>query len=250
LVETADRHPDLRVVVKLRGDQGEAQTHAEKHPFDALLAELEHRPSNLVVDRGAMSSALARARGLATVSSTAAIEAVAAGIPVIALDDFGVGPDLINTVFEGSGLLASSERLLAARFAHPHPEWFDDNYFHGGSERPGSGTSFDELVALADLRDRGELALRRQFRGTLGGALRRVWDRKRALGPFDRSAAGVLALAVGLPLRLVVLAARAVRRLVVPTSGATEAHFPRSRAPGPADAGATSDRVAPPLGLR
>ncbi len=215
IAETARRHPHRRVVVKLRGVRGEPQTHVEKHPFDVLIDDLERRPPNLVVDRGSMAAALSRAGGLVTVSSTAAIEAVAAGIPVIALDDFGVAPELINTVFDGSGLLASSARLLAGIFAHPSPEWLDDNYFHPAAE----ARWLDDIVSLVDLNDRGLLPLRPQFKGTLGGVLRRVWDRKRALGPFDTSFAGMLALAVGQPLRMAVLALRAIRRAVRGSGG-------------------------------
>lgn len=210
LEETARRHPELRVVVKLRGAKGEPQTHAEKYPFDVLLAARSGTPQNLVIDRGPMSRALASAAGLVTVSSTAAIEAAAEGVPVIALTDYGIGPDLINTVFEGSGLLADSSALLDARFAHPKASWLDDNYFHPReSEDWVSGI---EVLVLEHRRS--PLPLRRQFRGTLGGSLRRVWDRKRALGPFDRSIAGALALGIGRPLRWAVLALRAAGRLM------------------------------------
>ena len=77
-----------------------------------------------------MARALDTAEGLVTVSSTAAIEAVARGIPVIALDTFGVDDKLINTVFVGSGLLGAEEAVIAREFRHPAPAWLDDNYFH------------------------------------------------------------------------------------------------------------------------
>ena len=56
---------------------------------------------------GPMTEALAGARGLVTVSSTAALEAMAVGLPVLTLSDFGVGAEMINTVFEGSGCLGT-----------------------------------------------------------------------------------------------------------------------------------------------
>lgn len=61
---------------------------------------------------------LRRAVGLATISSTALLEAVAQGVPVLALDDFGVGASQINTVLVG-GLLASSDQLVAAQAPGP-----------------------------------------------------------------------------------------------------------------------------------
>ncbi len=105
LVEAARANPAKRVVVKERAVAGEHQTHAQRHSYPDLLRRLGPLPSNLVVSTEAMSQALDSAEGLVTVSSTAAIEAVARGIPVIALDSFGVDDKLINTVFVGSGLL-------------------------------------------------------------------------------------------------------------------------------------------------
>lgn len=197
LAETARRHPDRRVVIKLRALSGEPQTHAERYPYDALLAELEPAPANLVVSTGAMSKHLREAAGLVTVSSTAALEAVAAGVPVLALDEFGVDARLINTVFEGSGLLAGADSLIAGDFREPQERWLDENYFHA----PSDDTWLQSIEVALDARDAGLLPLRPQFRGRFGGALRRIWDRKIALGAYDRSPEGYLALAVGVPLR-------------------------------------------------
>lgn len=242
LAETARRHPERRIVIKLRGLTGEAQTHSERYPYDVLLAELEQPPENLVVSTGAMSKHLREAGALVTVSSTAALEAVAAGIPVLALDEFGVRDSLINTVFEGSGLLAGAEALMAGDFRAPQEHWLDENYFHAPSE-----DTWVEAIQLAvDLRDAGRLPLRPQFRGRLGGALRRIWDRKIALGAYDRSPEGYLALAVGLPLRAgvrtfrrwqarlrrVVVGDRPMERVDAPGTGPTAwSTRRRSRAP-------------------
>ncbi len=163
-----------------------------------------------------MSAHLAAASGLVTVSSTAAIEAVALGRPVLALDDFGVAPELINTVFEGSGLLGCSADLIAGRFNRPTTAWLGDNYFHGRDQ--------DDWVAqvqtLLAERERGELPLKTLRRGTAGGRLRRAWDRKRALGRFDRSWAGLGALAIGMPALVVLRGFRRVRRVFLPRQGA------------------------------
>lgn len=209
LAESARRHPSRRVVVKVRATHGEQQTHAEAHDYAALMSELvPGPPPNLVVEGGAMSAHLAEASGLVTVSSTAAIEAVALGRPVLALDDFGVGPALINTVFEGSGLLGRSDELIEGRFRQPDAEWLGDNYFHG--------TVYDDWVdqvrSLLALRESGDFPLKPLKRGNLGGPVRRAWDRKRALGRFDRSLTGLIALAVGMPAMLGLRGFRRVRR--------------------------------------
>jgi len=209
LAETARSHPDYRVVVKLRAVAGEAQTHREYHPYDVLLDELEDRPENLVVESGSMSYHLERAAGLVTVSSTALIEAVSLGIPGIALSDFGVSRRLINPVFEGSGLLQSSEELIAGHFRKPDAQWLDDNYFH-----PAAANDWLDIVAnLVAERERHDIPLRKLAMGRAGGRLRYVWDRKRALGALDRSVSGYVALAIGYPARSVYLSVRRVVRL-------------------------------------
>ena len=119
LVRAAEADPRRRVVVKLRSRPGETETHLERDPYLDLLPA--RRPDNLVVSYGSMAQALSTAAGLVTVSSTAAVEAVASGVPVIALDSFGVSKSLLNTVFVGSGLLGGRSEVVAGRFRHPHP---------------------------------------------------------------------------------------------------------------------------------
>lgn len=157
LVETAEAHPHLTVVVKVRARGGEPQTHVEELPYEDLLVELAGSgrtlPPNLVVESGAMSLHLRRAVGLATISSTALLEAVAHGVPCLAIDDFGVGERQINTVLVGSGLLGSTERLVAAAFRHPAPEWLDDNYLHD----PAENTWVAAVEELLVRRSRGDL---------------------------------------------------------------------------------------------
>lgn len=207
LAETARAHPHRRVVIKLRGLAGEAQTHSERHPYDTMLAAAEDVPENLVVSTGPMADHLARAAGVVTISSTAAIEAVALGVPVLLLHDFGVSGGLINLVFEDSGLLQGSDDLVAGRFPSPNEHWLDDNYFHA----PTDETWITAIEAGVARRNARALALRPQFRGSLGGNLRRVWDRKAALGKYDRTLSGYIAYAIGLPLRNAVRRAKSVR---------------------------------------
>jgi hypothetical protein len=128
-------------------------------------------------------------------------------VPVLAIDDFGVSGALINLVFEGSGVLGSSRDLVNGDFRTPHPSSRDANHFHP----PADDDWIASIEAGVARRLDGPLPLRAQFRATLGGNLRRIWDRKRALGEYDRSPEGYLALAVGLPLRGAVRLSRRVR---------------------------------------
>lgn len=180
LIRAAEADASRRVVVKVRAVAGERQTHEETHPIPTLIArELAGRaaPGNLVISADAMSAALATAEGLVTVSSTAALEAIGRGVPLIALDTFGVAPELINPVFLDSGLLAGEEEVVARRFRHPDPAWRARHYFHPASD--------DDLVAqlegLVAERRAGALPARRPL-PTAGGALRRRWQRERAFG--------------------------------------------------------------------
>ena len=145
LVRAAEADPNRRVVVKLRSRPGESETHLERDPYLELLPA--RRPDNLVVSYSSMAAALSTAAGLVTVSSTAAVEAVALGVPVIALDSFGVSKSLLNTVFVGSGLLGGRNEVVAGRFRHPHPAWLRDNYFHPAAESTW-WNHVEQLVAL------------------------------------------------------------------------------------------------------
>jgi hypothetical protein len=214
LVETARKHPNHRVVLKLRGSNTEAQTHSERYPLDELLKSVPDAPANLVVSLGSMANHLDHAAALVTVSSTATIEAIALGVPVLALDDFGVTPKLINTVFEHSGILASSTDLIAGNYRHPDEHWLDENYFHD----PSAENWVFSIEAGVLRRSVAPLPLRAQFRATIGGNIRRVWDRKVALGRYDRTLGGYLVLAIGVPLRGGVRMLRRIKRRLLPTA--------------------------------
>ncbi|MCS3444012.1 DUF6716 putative glycosyltransferase [Microbacterium phyllosphaerae] len=192
LVRAAEADPNRRVVVKLRSRPGESETHLERDPYlDLLPARL---PDNLVVSYGSMAQALSTAAGLVTVSSTAAVEAVALGVPVIALDSFGVSKSLLNTVFVGSGLLGGRSEVVAGRFRHPLPAWLRDNYFHSSAE----STWWEHVEQLVALRRAGALPAR-PVPAARGGALHEAWHRASVLGAADRTLSGAAALAIGAP---------------------------------------------------
>lgn len=201
LLDAARADPRRRVVVKLRARPGERSTHPEADGYPELLAALGPLPRNLEFATGAMADALDTAAGLVTVSSTALLEAVARGIPAIAIDTFGVSRALINPVFEGSGLFGGRDEVIARRFRHPDPAWVDENYFHAEDDWI---PTLEHLVAA---RRRGALPARAPHVPP-GGALRAAWDRRQALGAADRSWAGRVALVVGIPARGVLRAAR------------------------------------------
>ena len=208
LAESARRHPYLRVVVKVRAARGEEWTHGEHFDYADLIGELDPpAPHNLGVPGGAMSDHLAGAAGLVTVSSTAAIEAMALSIPVIIVKDFGVSAELINVVFDDGGLFGDCREVVEKRFRHPNATWLDDNYFHAAEWNDWIEGVNELLVTRAT----GVFPLEQWESGLLGGALRRAGDRKRALGRFDRSGSGMFALVVGTPLRCALIVLHGTR---------------------------------------
>ncbi|WP_460776976.1 DUF6716 putative glycosyltransferase [Nocardiopsis nanhaiensis] len=158
LADLAESRPDLDVVVKLRGRENEAQTHRERHHYEALWREMVRAGQTwegaLLFATGSMAEQLERASGFVTVSSTAALEAIALDVPLAVLTDFGVGAEQINVVFQDSGAFGTLADVRAARFRHPDPLWTERNYFHPPAEN-------DWLERMDDL-------VRRARRGVLG----------------------------------------------------------------------------------
>lgn len=233
LAAHARRHPERRIVVKVRARRGEAQTHYEEYDYADLLGDLAdgRPPPNLMVEDGPMAEKLARASALVTVSSTAALEAVALGLPVLLLDDFGVSPAMINTVFGGSGLFGSTDELIEGRFRHADAAWLADNYFHGRDADDWVG----RLHALVAARDIVPLPRLERRHDLVGGALRMAYERRRMLGSYDRSPLGVAAWAAGLAARIVVRRLRRLRRWV---AGERDPEFARAIDAMPVSAGA------------
>lgn len=212
LLRAAEAAPERRVIVKVRAVGAERQTHDESHPIPELIAaeaaaSRRPLPPNLVISSTSMAAALDTAEGLVTVSSTAAIEAIARGIPVIALDTFGVSDALINPVFSGSGLFGGEDDVVGRRFRHPSPRWLYDAYFHPA----GDDDLHAHLRDLVAARRAGELAARDDLPAA-GGSLRHRWQRGRAFPGSERSVRGYLAAAVGYPTRAVVVLSRKVTR--------------------------------------
>ena len=123
-----------------------------------------------------MHDALRRSRGLATVSSTAALEAIAMNRPTLIISDFGVSAEMINLVFEGSGCLGTLDDLRCGRLFQPDPQWLEANYFHPAEEN----NWLELLTHLLELQATGQLPQRPSSGASL---LRRVRRRLRLTIP-------------------------------------------------------------------
>jgi hypothetical protein len=128
------------VVVKLRGRAGDRQTHDERWPYDALAGE--RLDGGVRFETGPLAAWLVPGTALVTVSSTAALESLARGLPTVLLDDFGVHDALLNSSFVGSGCMASLDALpglFAAGGPTPDAGWLLDHWLHPDpSELPGA----------------------------------------------------------------------------------------------------------------
>jgi hypothetical protein len=144
-------------VVKLRAWSEEQQTHSERWSYPEIMRGLveQGRISQdcVVFVGGSMHDALRTARGLVTVSSTAALEAMAMDRPILIISDFGVSAEMINLVFEGSGCLGTLDDLRSGHFFQPDPQWLEANYFHRAEENDW----LERLSELLTVRVAGRL---------------------------------------------------------------------------------------------
>lgn len=145
---------EARPVIKLRAAEGERQTHHEQFPYPALWKQLvrggQVSRRRVTFSQGSMAAALEQAGGLVTVSSTAALEAMAVGVGVLILNDFGVNRTMINTVFAESGCLGTLDDLRRRTFRQPNKEWLVENYFHPEAESDWLDR-LDDLLAIREL---------------------------------------------------------------------------------------------------
>jgi hypothetical protein len=154
LLALADAGP---AVVKLRAWSEEQQTHNENWSYreimNDLVAQGRLRADAVTFVGGSMHDALRTSRGLATVSSTAALEAIAMSRPILIISDFGVSAEMINLVFRESGCLGTLDDLRSGRLGHPNSQWLEANYFHPSEEN----SWLDLLSQLLALRAAGQL---------------------------------------------------------------------------------------------
>ena len=227
--------PDVEVVIKVRALSGEAQTHRERAPYDEiwhrLTAEGRVRGDEVAVAAGPMAEHLALpGTALVTVSSTAVLEAMASDVPCLVIGDFGLDDANLTTVFAGSGVVGSLEDLAAGRFFRPERAWLERNYFH------------DEHGALAEVIER-TLAAEPAF-STVSPALSAAGPASSAAGPALSAAGPAISgvrrgrvravVRTGVPLPLLRVSGRVVRRVKRGTRAVRRLLRPVGPAAGPA----------------
>jgi hypothetical protein len=156
LLEYAHKYPERRVLVKLRARADERTTHEEPFHYEKLFEELGvERPANLQFVYGKMAAVLDMTDVLVTVSSTAAIESIARGIPTVVLRDFGVKELLGNHFFAGSGCLASFDEILRDELPVVDAEWRAHNGLGDDDDMGAVAARVQELLDAE--RERGAM---------------------------------------------------------------------------------------------
>jgi hypothetical protein len=152
LMAYAHAHPDRQVVLKPRHRIGEDTFHRMKFHPEVLLANLK-KPPNFSIDYTPISERLANLGLMLTISSTAALEAVGAGVRTAFIADLDVREQLGNHIFLGSGLLRTFDQLEQDQIGVPEKAWIEDYFFDTTGTSPAQRIA-DRAVELAARPDR------------------------------------------------------------------------------------------------
>ena len=147
LLAYARAHPDRQVVLKPRHRIGEDTFHRMKFHPEALLSGVR-RPPNFSIDYAPISDRLANLDLMLTISSTAALEAVGAGVRTAFIADLDVREQLGNHIFLDSGLLRTFDQLENDDVGVPAKSWLDDYFFDTPGVRPAERIA-DRALELA-----------------------------------------------------------------------------------------------------
>lgn len=146
LAAYAERHPDRRVLLRPRHRPGEDTFHRMDHSPVAWAAG-RRLPPNLVIEHAPIDGLIPVSDLLLTVSSTAALEAIAAGTRVAFVAEW-VNDAALNPRLLPSGLLRRFDDIDADRIGTPDPEWLDDVF--PAAEGPSPAERFAaRLLAVA-----------------------------------------------------------------------------------------------------
>jgi hypothetical protein len=135
LIAYAQAHPDRSVVLKPRHRIGEDTFHKMKFHPEALLAGVD-RPANFSIDYTPISQRLSELDLMLTVSSTAALEAVGAGVRTAFIADLDIREQLGNHIFLDSGLLRTFDQVQRDEIGTPAESWVDDYFFDTDGRSP------------------------------------------------------------------------------------------------------------------
>jgi hypothetical protein len=155
LMAYAHAHPDRQVVLKPRHRIDEGTFHRMKFHPEVLLSGA-HKPPNFSIDYTPIADRLADLDLMLTVSSTAGLEAVAAGVRTAFVADLDVREQLGNHIFLNSGLLRTFDQLERDDIGVPTKAWIEDYVFNSPGLTPAQRLA-DRALELAQAPNRGRL---------------------------------------------------------------------------------------------
>lgn len=180
LCELARREPNRRIVVKPRHRPGETTLHRVRHHYERLLPQVPGgAPPNLAIRYDPIDQVLANTRVCVTFSSTAALEAVALGIPTRIVTDLGINENLGNHFFLGSGMLADLDSIHGGLASQVDPDWRAEHLVSADDNMPALVARIQALVEQP--RDQGLPAQDRVF--ARSQAFTRTFQRAAGQGP-------------------------------------------------------------------
>lgn len=136
LIDYAIAHPDRKVLLKPRHRLDEDTFHVMKHHPETVISQLPTPPVNFEIVYTPITELLDSIDLMLTVSSTAALEALGAGVRTAFIGDLGVHEKFGNHVLTPSGLITTFGALEADELPVPHPEWLDDLFVSGDDLSP------------------------------------------------------------------------------------------------------------------
>lgn len=136
LYATALANPNRDVVIKLRHnpDENKRHTHKEVFAYEHLFSMLFSRlPSNLRFDDDSMGNALRGAAACLACTSTAAMDALAYGVPAmvyLSYPEARQDPLMLPMAreFADSGLIVGAEDIISFKIPTPSEAWMEENF--------------------------------------------------------------------------------------------------------------------------
>jgi hypothetical protein len=137
LLRLAECWPDHQVIFKPRTSSLESTLHRSHGEMTKLISKLATRVDNLRISLQPAQRLLRQSGCAITISSSAALEAMAMGVSTRIVADLGVNESLGNHYFAGSGALADFDAIAADPFTPKHnSEWLASRgYDLAGSHR-------------------------------------------------------------------------------------------------------------------
>jgi hypothetical protein len=133
LIAMAEAYPTRRVVLKLRHmpDENTGHVHTEKFPYPGLLPSTA--PGNMAITASSMEEALSGASYAITCTSTAAMDAISAGVATAVYTsyvDFMHDPlsGSAKRFFSGSGIVRPLGDILDLNIQHADDSWVKDHF--------------------------------------------------------------------------------------------------------------------------